>query len=577
MTPFQYLRVLLATLVAPMVVWVIPVLQIIRGNAEYFNGHIDGGVLFFILALGSVGVSLLLFCLSEKSKLFSILFYSWLAVPVLWLAYSMLFVSGQRWQLYLIPLIALTLGWVIARNDAWKEGMVSVSAMFGFLLMINLVEMNFGIQTAAAKLRAEVEAETEAQRAQRLAKTQQAEKSKKADSASAAVVSKPSSLPDIYHIVFDEFQTDYFKIILDSQLKESLAGFTWFPNAFTPSGRTDMALPAVLSGVPYSYDQLLYDYIDDGFGSEQSLHHRLKQFGYSRTGFLHKIYPHGGVSRFDETFMHQEVGNYLDQEARRQLVPVLWSYKFLPKKISERLIPPRQFEQLETQSLLPDDAPYASLQSFRKFLEEERSREDKGGRYTFHHYLIPHFPDVLSDDCSYTLGMTTKKKEQARCAAKLIEELVQMLKEEGRFDDSLIVIHGDHGGSHSIKKGKLVKGSTDVFSEEFSWARSKSLVLIKPPSAETSNALKTDPRLVDLYDIYPTILDVLAQPASPKMVGSSLIASAASKPRKLYYHMYEKNYTIRQQVNEGPISRYLIKEDGISFEKKIEVPKVKKS
>ena len=82
---------------------------------------------------------------------------------------------------------------------------------------------------------------------------------------------------------------------------------------------------------------------------------------------------------------------------------------------------------------------------------------------------------------------------------------------------------------------------------------------------------------MDLYDIYPTILDVLAQPASPKMVGSSLIASAASKPRKLYYHMYEKNYTIRQQVNEGPISRYLIKEDGISFEKKIEVPKVKKS
>ena len=170
--------------------------------------------------------------------------------------------------------------------------------------------MNFGIQTAAAKLRAEVEAETEAQRAQRLAKTQQAEKSKKADSASAAVVSKPSSLPDIYHIVFDEFQTDYFKIILDSQLKESLAGSTWFPNAFTPSGRTDMALPAVLSGVPYSYDQLLYDYIDDGFGSEQSLHHRLKQFGYSRTGFLHKIYPHGGVSRFDETFMHQEAVSY---------------------------------------------------------------------------------------------------------------------------------------------------------------------------------------------------------------------------------------------------------------------------
>jgi len=557
-TSLNIFRVLLASLAAPLVFWVLPALQIVSSNAEYFSHNLDSGALFFLLTLVSVPLASLCFLLRDKVSILKILFFAWLVSPLFWLAYAGLMLDGARTAFYLLPFAALLVGWAVSTSEAFREGVISISAMFGVLLVVNSALMGVGIKETA-----EVFGE------------EGVSVSKDVEPANAQT--PQSRLPDIYHIVLDEFQTDYFSINLDDDIRKSLAGFTWFPKSFTPSGRTDIALPAVFNGKPLRYDQPLFEYIDEGFGSEQSLLSRLKSLGYNSLGFLHKVYPHGAVSRFDETYHHVESGEKLDSFTRRQLIPVLWFYKYLPKGLTQILIPESQFEQLENQNLLPDNAPFASLQAFRSFLEKERKLTKAGGRYIFQHFILPHSPDVLAGDCSYTIGVLTEKKSQSRCAIKVIEDLVHMLKENKRFENSLIIVHADHGGKHLLKDGELVGTGGKVTGLEFSRARSQALVLVKPINAGDKFPLKTDNRLVDLYDIYPTILDGIGQPEDDTLVGRSLLAEASGDiGRPVYYHMYEKNYHEKNQVNDGPVFRYIVSEEGIVFDKEIEVPRWKK-
>ncbi len=136
--------------------------------------------------------------------------------------------------------------------------------------------------------------------------------------------------------------------------------------------------------------------------------------------------------------------------------------------------------RLEKGRLLPSSSPVTSYLGFEKIVEAERSLSPTG-RYTLVHVIIPHYPLKLRSDCTYSVGSsTTEAIEQAQCALKLILEYVDLLKELGRFDDSLILIHGDHGGPYRTERGQLV-----------TMGRSRSLdavLLVKPMATQVAES-----------------------------------------------------------------------------------------
>jgi hypothetical protein len=74
------------------------------------------------------------------------------------------------------------------------------------------------------------------------------------------------------------------------------------------------------------------------------------------------------------------------------------------------------------------------------FLREEETLPSKG-RYTYVHLIIPHFPFVLNQDCSYDGDYEiTGPLEQSLCATSLIVRLVECLKGLGRFDESIVLL-----------------------------------------------------------------------------------------------------------------------------------------
>lgn len=376
-------------------------------------------------------------------------------------------------------------------------------------------------------------------------------------------------MPNVYHIVLDEYQTDLFESTLTEKVTSKLAGFIFFPENTTPFGRTRMALAATFLGRPYDYKQPQVEYQMAGYNSEESFLHWLVKAGYETYALVHPIYGYK-QSLFHHRVAHQdyaEIAYALDNSA---LFYSLWLYAYFPDRIARLFVPNEDLDQLKKQNLMPDAAPILSYASFQKFLAEEETLSDFN-RYVFMHLLIPHFPDVMRPDGTFGKPLKngdiplTSDLDQAKCATQMILDLVKRLESLGRYDSSLLVIHGDHG--RSSQPGNTDKG---IYGLEWSRGRSRALLLVKPPRHKTiGGGFTVSTAETSLYQIAPTILDALDIQANISFPEKSLLDPALPLVQKTrYYHFYEKTawhgWTDR-------MVRYVITDKQISRDKVIEM------
>lgn len=361
-----------------------------------------------------------------------------------------------------------------------------------------------------------------------------------------ASVSELERLPNIYHIVLDEFQTDMFVQTLDEGVKSKLAGFRFFADTTTLFGRTGMSLPSIFTGQAYDFSTAQIDYQQRAFNSDSSFLYWLRRAGYQVSAYLHPVYDFE-QNLFEYATYHKDLYHKdteeLGAERNQQVFRNLWVYSVFPLAVAKRIIDHEYIEQQDNQNVLDPAAPVLSLNTMRQVLAEE-TRLGDDGRYVFVHLILPHFPYVLAEDCSYSENLAkTSVLSQSHCATKLIIELVAKLKQLGRFSDSLIIIQSDHGARFALQGSRLlsVEGlGTD--SLEWSKARSRSLLLIKPNGVSG----KRDDFIVSsipasLLDIAPTLVRALKLETSMTMSGINLLDPKIDVVNRIrYYHFFDK-------------------------------------
>ena len=271
-----------------------------------------------------------------------------------------------------------------------------------------------------------------------------------------------SNLPNIYHLIFDAYQTDLLEHTLTESAKKSLGGFTFFPNNKAEWGWTPMSLGTVFSGRDYFYEEPSAAFVSDAFSSKASVLYWLKSIGYETVAFV-PVGWSGQGTYFDSVAYH-------DDAALDDLLPLneealwnLWLYANTPVPLRGMAMRRKlaglneeDMDLLENGRLLPSSQPVISYLGFQKMMEAEKGLSPTG-RYTLVHVIIPHHPMKLSADCTYSMGSsTTNVIEQSQCALGLIGDYIELLKDLGRFDDSLILIHGDHGGPYRTQDRQLV-------------------------------------------------------------------------------------------------------------------------
>lgn len=372
--------------------------------------------------------------------------------------------------------------------------------------------------------------------------------------------------PDVYHLVFDEFQTEMFQAAVTSEHEASLGGFTFFPYASTPYGRTDMALGATFSGRSYPYSGEPYEYIFAAFHGEHSLLTRLKDRGYRTYGLLYQIYPARSESAFDWTVIQKKYADFSGQSDLGRLLYSVWVFAHFPPTIASWLLDPDRVDQLEAQTLLPRSNSFRSVLALRRFIRDGDPWRSSGPKYVYIHMFVPHFPLELDEHCELKDADSVSAELQTTCALKLIGEFVDALKREGRFENSLIVVHGDHGARYSLVESRLKRWLSK--DPQYSDGRSRPLLLAKPAGVGDDEPFRVDPRRTDLYDIYPTIIEGAGMEAGDT-VGHSLFKEDPPS-RTRYYHFYRKHKDYRQ-VMDGDLRRYLVTDDGVEFDQRVPI------
>ena len=356
-----------------------------------------------------------------------------------------------------------------------------------------------------------------------------------------ALAADSEHLPNFYHVVFDEYQSDVFDFTLDSDLADSLGGFVFFDNAVTMFGRTLMSLATLFSGRPYDFQSSQHEFQRSAFTGRQSMLRQLLNKGYVTEAYLH-----AGLFTFDVPFHHVRYhrsptgyGGVDSSDVFRDL----WIYANFPAFLASHLIEDDRFANFEAQNVLPSAAPIKSLHAFDYLLRRE-SKQPGTGRYVFAHLILPHLPNVLDSDCRYSLdGAKTRAAQQAGCANKLMVELVATLERLGRLRDSLVVIQSDHGSRYGLHDGRLrpLKGLKD-YGNAWNTARSRSLLLFKLPGRDRIGSLLRSPAPASLLDVFPTVGDALGLDIG-EAEGVNLFDGeevAAISGRRRWYYFFEK-------------------------------------
>jgi len=138
----------------------------------------------------------------------------------------------------------------------------------------------------------------------------------------------------------------------------------------------------------------------------------------------------------------------------------------------------------------------------RDFVGEMRVDNGKP-TYKLIHLISPHQPWTTSQDCKTqpASNSITASYNQANCIIKAIAFFLDQLKMQPIYDNSLILVHGDHGNCYPKGLPAPGKGLPVCI------GNANPLILIKPPGAQ--GGIHKNGKFVQLSDLPATISDVL--------------------------------------------------------------------
>jgi arylsulfatase A-like enzyme len=126
--------------------------------------------------------------------------------------------------------------------------------------------------------------------------------------------------------------------------------------------------------------------------------------------------------------------------------------------------------------------------------------------------------------------------------------LIDRLKAEGLYDDSLIIVTADHGESFGDRN--LMEHNVSVYQEQIHVP-----LLIKYPD-QSQGRVVADP--VSLVDLVPTVLDVLDVKKPGGLQGRSLFAPAGEKPREILAESFPRPTLLNTDPRFHRVQRALI-------------------
>ncbi len=353
-------------------------------------------------------------------------------------------------------------------------------------------------------------------------------------SESAAAVQTIERTPPIVFVVFDELPLNSLLNAdgkIDAERYPNFAALAgeayWFRNASTVAATTSYAVPAILSG---------------RYPTARNAVPTLRYYPVNLFTTLARRYHVFASMRFQKLCPPRacQYNSAIPADTLRSLVSdlgLVWLHIVLPQKLTEELPPvtddwaefgrPRETRAWEIRN--------SRDRAFAQFLS---SIDGQPARLHFLHLVLPHMPFVYVPSgrrytgpdyqthifrgkrlfegmsAAYADALHQRHLAQVGFVDRLLGDLILRLREVGVYDNALVVITADHGGSY--REGR----SRRQFQQ-----RNRSDILLVPLLMKLPGQRRGEvvDRIVETVDIFPTILDVLGANVSLGFDGRSLI------------------------------------------------------
>jgi hypothetical protein len=157
--------------------------------------------------------------------------------------------------------------------------------------------------------------------------------------------------------------------------------------------------------------------------------------------------------------------------------------------------------------------------------------------YKLIHLMLSHRPFVLRPDCQHAGevqdGTRAHVRDQSRCALGSVLAVVEAMKRLGIYDQTTIVISGDHG---SFTPPTSLGGDEARFQQSAVWiGQARPLMLVKPAGLRGSLRVSDAPTW--MIDTPATIAD--AAGIAGHFPGVSALRLPRDAPRERRFHVYE--------------------------------------
>jgi hypothetical protein len=343
-------------------------------------------------------------------------------------------------------------------------------------------------------------------------------------------------------ILLDTFQSDFFQTMLQQSpvLAYRLRGFTYYPNAAGVAPTTYLSVPSIHSGEVYSGKESVSSFYQRTVlqHSFVELHAKEHYRGFILNPYMDFCPPHTLCGKQGDIYSSLE-----EKYAERTLLLNISLLRSLPHLLKRHVYQHGNWlfgKGIPTNETLSNAA--------LSFIANHMNTDAKAPTIKFLHLLNSHPPAILNAACKQYKRAKYWSFESAveldTCAFSNAITLLQALKDANIYDQTAIIILGDHGAS-------LPKGDEDVIH-----AAANPLFLYKP--FQKKGSLKTSPELVSIIDIGATLCAMTHDCSETPRNGRDIFKVASPRlPYQFNFYEWHTDYITKRGV--FPIVRYEIK------------------
>jgi len=392
-----------------------------------------------------------------------------------------------------------------------------------------------------------------------------------------------SSEKNVLHIILDSYQADIFNEIINDKndgqhYRSALDGFIFFQEHMGLFPTTYMSVPAILSGEIYHNHMPKKEFVKKVLSGDTILN-TVSNVGYevdiASNTFLIGMYT---IGQYTNSYIIPDNYNFTKQmntidEALKLLDLSL--FRLVPHFLKKYIYNDQRWL---IRPLISDTElsgfPYFAHNAFLIDMMQKISVNRVKPTYKLFHLMSTHWPFVIDGsegNCHYAGGALPIMRQpatwQMRCTLDVVIKLLDKMKEKGIYDNTLIIIMGDHGAQITPLRFKPQSKTEETGIYKFNldaWimAQATPLMMLKLPQAAGELQVSTAPTsMIDTAETINSILDL-----GENFTGRSMLDLDPAEQRERKHYFYHWTREDWESDYTAPIQEFIINGSIYDFE-----------